>query len=461
MKKLFLGIFVIIVIALTLCAFRGWKTGGSSVWFLGVEVPYGDTYTDALYIKNSGTTTNGINLEGTYTADIKLQSGDTIANTAAGTVSYSGSISVGDDLTVNSVDAAGSGSPTDYNGAFKFGFVGTPLAVDATSVVSDQIPIQVDMSSVANPAFAQNMIGAYLKTSAITADQANSTLVASRHVVDVDMLVDNAYGIQAQMTRNGDKDVTGSLVGVSSTVDMETGAAMTCDVYGLTAEILGTNATSGTAAGLYVKNSVNVDDTAILENATGKTVTNVLLIDNDGTNTNGIYIDSAGTSAAAIHINGTHTVDLSLQSGNTIANGAAGTITIDSDVDATGGYQHQLTSWYQDNVVANQAAVVLNMDGNASRAEVPSVKAGSIIGIAVYSNEARTAGTLTVDATIDGSVTGLQAVLDVTNTQTHTATQARAADAFTAGQRIGIKITTDAGWLPVTADITAVVLVEQ
>ena len=67
---------------------------------------------------------------------------------------------------------------------------------------------------------------------------------------------------------------------------------------------------------------------------------------------------------------------------------------------------------------------------------------------------------MTVDATIDGTATGLQAVLDGTNTTFKATTQAKDADAFTAGQLIGVKITTSADWAPTTADIIVMVIVE-
>jgi hypothetical protein len=79
-----------------------------------------------------------------------------------------------------------------------------------------------------------------------------------------------------------------------------------------------------------------------------------------------------------------------------------------------------------------------------------------IIGISVVSDLARTAGTLTVDATIDGTATGLQAKLDATNTFRHYQRQARESDRGKAGQRIGVKLTT-ASWTPITADIVVVV----
>jgi hypothetical protein len=77
-----------------------------------------------------------------------------------------------------------------------------------------------------------------------------------------------------------------------------------------------------------------------------------------------------------------------------------------------------------------------------------------VIAIDVVSNAARTAGTLTVDATIDGTVTGLQAALDATNTTRFYTRQSRGSDVAVAGSRIGVKLTT-ASWTPVSADVTA------
>jgi hypothetical protein len=121
----------------------------------------------------------------------------------------------------------------------------------------------------------------------------------------------------------------------------------------------------------------------------------------------------------------------------------------------------QSFSFMQSDVAASQAAVVLNVLGLAGNTEYTMPYPGSIVGISVASNAARTAGTLTVDATINGTVTGLQAVLNASNTQYHSATQARNADAFTVNQRVGVKITTDGDWLPVTADIVVIVVVEM
>lgn len=136
-------------------------------------------------------------------------------------------------------------------------------------------------------------------------------------------------------------------------------------------------------------------------------------------------------------------------------------IPMGGDVNPNGYGGFKTTIWlYQDNVAATQTAVALLIQGDAARQGNPVPYTGSIIGIVVVSNEARTAGTLTVDATVAGTVTGLQAVLDGTNTTVKATTQAKDLDTFTAGQLIGCKITTTGTWTPITADIIVGVTIE-
>jgi len=122
-------------------------------------------------------------------------------------------------------------------------------------------------------------------------------------------------------------------------------------------------------------------------------------------------------------------------------------------------------SFFDPDVAASQSAAAWGMDAGASvgGADFQGVVmpwAGSVIGIAAYSNDACTSGSLTADATINGTATGLQAVINTTDTQTKYASQANNTDAFTAGQRIGVKVTTTSNWLPTTADVIVTVFVE-
>ena len=137
-----------------------------------------------------------------------------------------------------------------------------------------------------------------------------------------------------------------------------------------------------------------------------------------------------------------------------------GEVILSGDISGVGGFK-QPFSFMQSDVAASQSAVALAVLGLTGNSEIVMPYAGSIIGISIASNDARTAGTLTVDATVNGTVTGLQAVLDGTNTTYYSATQAKDTDTFAAGDRIGVKITTDSSWAPTTADIVVAVIIEM
>ncbi len=132
----------------------------------------------------------------------------------------------------------------------------------------------------------------------------------------------------------------------------------------------------------------------------------------------------------------------------------------DGDIKGVGGFKQPFL-FKQDNCAAAQSAVPIEIAGQPNLAEIVMPFAGSVVGISVISSEARTAGTLAVDATVNGTATGLQATLDAGNPQSHSATQAKDTDAFNAGDRLGVKITTSADWAPTTADIVVTVIVES
>jgi hypothetical protein len=138
-----------------------------------------------------------------------------------------------------------------------------------------------------------------------------------------------------------------------------------------------------------------------------------------------------------------------------------GGLTATGDLDAAGGFRRTIL-FSQADATANQAAVALALHGgDAALVNLPFARAGSIVEIAVWCEGARTAGSLTVDATIGGTVTGLQAILNAANTQVHSAAQAKGTDAFAANALIGVKVTTDASWAAgVTPSIIVGVTVE-
>ena len=130
-------------------------------------------------------------------------------------------------------------------------------------------------------------------------------------------------------------------------------------------------------------------------------------------------------------------------------------------LNATDGYRQTIDGWYQDNVAASQTAVALaRLAAGASPTVWIAPRDGSVTGVMVKSNAARTAGTLTIEVFKNGVATGLTAVLDGTNTTTKFTSQAKDTDTFVVGDELDPRITTDAGWLPVTADIRASIEVE-
>jgi hypothetical protein len=123
----------------------------------------------------------------------------------------------------------------------------------------------------------------------------------------------------------------------------------------------------------------------------------------------------------------------------------------------------------QSDVAASQTAIAMNVlevrDVAASADDVLAVPGYvipwdfEIVAISILASTARTAGSIVVDATIDGTVSGLQATLDATNTTSHYLTQPRESDRGLAGSYVGVKLTTVAGWTPVTADVVVAVWV--
>lgn len=139
-------------------------------------------------------------------------------------------------------------------------------------------------------------------------------------------------------------------------------------------------------------------------------------------------------------------------------------VTFGVDVQATGGFRQTIDGFNQDNVAASQTNVELARAVGRFRA----VRAGSVTGVSVTSTEARTAGTCTVTvfrntglAGAAGSTIGLTAVLDGTNTSRAATTQAKDTDTLAMGDELYLTVTTDGGWLPVTADIRCVIEIED
>lgn len=119
----------------------------------------------------------------------------------------------------------------------------------------------------------------------------------------------------------------------------------------------------------------------------------------------------------------------------------------------------------QDAVAASQSAAAMNIietgatGGTLDAKEYKMPFDGEIVAVSVLSDSARTAGTLDVEPTVNGTVKTPKVTLDATNTTHHYGKVGRGAVPFVAGDRIGAKVTTAAGWAPVAADIVVIVWV--
>jgi len=114
--------------------------------------------------------------------------------------------------------------------------------------------------------------------------------------------------------------------------------------------------------------------------------------------------------------------------------------------------RHLLIGWLEENI-ASDTVVTMQYSGTAFTRRAVMRRPGSLTGISVFSNTARTAGTLTAEVLKNGSGTGLTAVIDGTNTTFDTTDQNPGLDTHVAGDRYTIQLTT-VGFTPnATAEI--------
>ena len=115
--------------------------------------------------------------------------------------------------------------------------------------------------------------------------------------------------------------------------------------------------------------------------------------------------------------------------------------------------RYLLDGWGDENIVANRSAARLFRFGNGVNHQRAGyvARGGRVTAIALTSNEARTAGTATLEIWLAGSATGVTAVLDDTAT---TGAWEVADVSFEVGGLIELYLTTS-GWTPTGADIQA------
>ena len=132
-----------------------------------------------------------------------------------------------------------------------------------------------------------------------------------------------------------------------------------------------------------------------------------------------------------------------------------------ADIDVAGGYRQTIDLWYKDNVAASLTDSLLTRNSTPAFGDKwIALRDGSVTGICVKSNAARTAGTLTAKVYKNGVALSLTAVLDGTNTTFKNNTQLKDAETFVAGDELTVGVTTDSGWLPTTADIRVSIDIE-
>jgi hypothetical protein len=109
------------------------------------------------------------------------------------------------------------------------------------------------------------------------------------------------------------------------------------------------------------------------------------------------------------------------------------------------------------NAGAAQAATAMPLAGVAGVLDIPAPRAGKVIGLSVRSNADLTAGTSTFTAKVGSTAAGTAVLSDTVQSKISTFA---APLAFAAGDLLSVTQATDAGYLPVTADSQAWLLIE-
>lgn len=150
-----------------------------------------------------------------------------------------------------------------------------------------------------------------------------------------------------------------------------------------------------------------------------------------------------------------------------------GDITISGDVSAAGGYKMALVFAHEDvGTSLDSHAPVAGTTASTADSDLLRFAlapwAGSITGVSLVASTAVTAGSAHVEVTSGtcGSpmtYSGFTVALHNAGGQTtyNSNTQAKDTDAFSAGECVGVDMNTSSSFAPVTADLMAIVYVEQ
>lgn len=117
--------------------------------------------------------------------------------------------------------------------------------------------------------------------------------------------------------------------------------------------------------------------------------------------------------------------------------------------------------WGLQDVVAALSNVALGRFGTGWQTGLRPAVGGSVVALGVQMSEQRTGGNCTVRVFVDGSSTGLEAVIDGDARQTEMETRPAGEVLFAAGEEITLRVSTSGSWGPVTADLTAWIIVNM
>lgn len=114
--------------------------------------------------------------------------------------------------------------------------------------------------------------------------------------------------------------------------------------------------------------------------------------------------------------------------------------------------------WTQNDVAASQSGVDLSAQSSQLFDTFKAIRPGSVVAISTRFSSTITAGTCTITLIKNGTP-GTAAVVhtNASNQNGGIFTQLTGVDTFVAGDLLGLEITTDGGFLPITTDVEAVI----
>lgn len=174
-------------------------------------------------------------------------------------------------------------------------------------------------------------------------------------------------------------------------------------------------------------------------------------------NVNGIYESDVadGGSAVAFLLDNLTTLSTAGALLMDLQNNGVSKFTVDKDGKlsaAGGGFRQAISGWFRTTINAGQTNQLMKRYVQAgATAEVTIIRPGSIVGVSILITGPRTAGQADFEVTLNGAGTGFMCTFDGSSEDTSTttsATQDAGLDAIVAGDKIGIRYTTDGSWAP-------------